>query len=109
MKHVDAGAAAPNPRPGRDVSGRDPSETVSVPDGTSTDAPAPGHAAAANAWVGKALGKCRVTGVLGRGAMGVVLKAYDPLIERDVAIKVLADHLAADPTALARFLAEAKA
>jgi ABC-type branched-subunit amino acid transport system substrate-binding protein/tRNA A-37 threonylcarbamoyl transferase component Bud32 len=40
--------------------------------------------------------------------MGVVLKARDPLIERDVAIKVLADHLAADATALGRFLAEAK-
>jgi ABC-type branched-subunit amino acid transport system substrate-binding protein/tRNA A-37 threonylcarbamoyl transferase component Bud32 len=41
--------------------------------------------------------------------MGVVLKARDPLIERDVAIKVIADHLAADATALGRFLAEAKA
>jgi ABC-type branched-subunit amino acid transport system substrate-binding protein/tRNA A-37 threonylcarbamoyl transferase component Bud32 len=40
--------------------------------------------------------------------MGVVLKARDPLIERDVAIKVLADHLAADATALGRFLSEAK-
>jgi ABC-type branched-subunit amino acid transport system substrate-binding protein len=40
--------------------------------------------------------------------MGVVLKAHDPLIERDVAIKVLADHLAADATARGRFLAEAR-
>jgi ABC-type branched-subunit amino acid transport system substrate-binding protein len=40
--------------------------------------------------------------------MGVVLKAHDPLIERDVAIKVVADHLTADATARGRFLAEAK-
>jgi ABC-type branched-subunit amino acid transport system substrate-binding protein len=40
--------------------------------------------------------------------MGVVLKAHDPLIERDVAIKVLADHLATNAAALGRFLAEAR-
>jgi urea transport system substrate-binding protein len=55
------------------------------------------------------LGKYQITGVLGQGGMGVVLKARDPMIERDVAIKVLADHLAADASALGRFLAEAKA
>jgi len=84
------------------------SETVSVPHSTSADAPAPGSAAGAEAWVGKTLGKYQVTSVLGRGAMGVVLRAHDPLIERDVAIKVLGDNLAADATALARFVAEAK-
>jgi urea transport system substrate-binding protein len=41
--------------------------------------------------------------------MGVVLKAHDPTLERDVAIKVLADDLAADTTALGRFLTEARA
>ena len=55
------------------------------------------------------MGKYQVISVLGQGAMGVVLKAHDPTIERDVAIKVLAEHLAADATALGRFLAEAKA
>src|SRR6516225_244625 len=84
------------------------SETVSVPHSTSADAPAPGSAAGAEAWVGKTLGKYQVTSVLGRGAMGVVLRAHDPLIERDIAIKVLGDNLAADATALARFVAEAK-
>jgi ABC-type branched-subunit amino acid transport system substrate-binding protein/tRNA A-37 threonylcarbamoyl transferase component Bud32 len=81
---------------------------VSVQHSTAADAPEPGSTAGAEAWVGKTLGKYQVTSVLGRGAMGVVLKARDPLIERDVAIKVLADHLAADATALGRFLAEAK-
>jgi urea transport system substrate-binding protein len=40
--------------------------------------------------------------------MGVVLQAHDPLIARDVAIKMLPDHLADDPIALGRFLAEAR-
>src|SRR5262249_8317706 len=71
--------------------------------------PAGGSCGQAQAWVGKTLGKYRILNVLGQGAMGVVLKARDPLIERDVAIKVLADHLAVDVTALGRFLAEAKA
>jgi class 3 adenylate cyclase len=61
------------------------------------------------AWLGKSLGKYQVIGFLGQGAAGVVLKAHDPMIERDVAIKVLADHLAADVTALSRFVGEAKA
>src|SRR5262245_16197906 len=61
------------------------------------------------AWVGKTLGKYTITGVLGQGGMGIVLKAHDPLIQRDVAIKLLAEHLAADTTALQRFLVEARA
>src|SRR5438105_4386221 len=64
---------------------------------------------AAPSWTGKSLGKYQITGMLGQGGMGEVLKARDPLIERDVAIKVLAGHLAADASALGRFLAEARA
>src|SRR5262245_26335880 len=84
-------------------------QTAVFPVDTSSDAPPPASlSSASQAWVGKSLGKYRVTGVLGQGGMGVVLKAHDPTIERDVAIKVLADHLAADAAALGRFLAEAK-
>jgi urea transport system substrate-binding protein len=86
------------------------SETVLASPGTPVDAPRPaGGRGAAESWVGKSLGKYQVTGILGQGGMGVVVKAHDPLIERDVAIKVLADHLAADTSALGRLLAEAKA
>jgi hypothetical protein len=68
-----------------------------------------GSSGMAQAWVGKSLGKYQVSGALGQGGMGIVLKAHDPTIERDVAIKVLADHLAADASALGRFIAEARA
>ena len=59
-------------------------------------------------WVGRRLGKYEITALLGVGGMGVVLKARDPSIERDVAIKVLPAELSADKNALNRFLAEAK-
>lgn len=59
--------------------------------------------------VGKSLGKYLIVGVLGQGGMGIVLRGHDPQIDRDVAIKLLAEPLAADERALSRFLAEAKA
>lgn len=62
----------------------------------------------ASEWIGKTIGKYRITGFLGQGGMGVVLKGHDPLIQRDVAIKLLAPHLAADEVALNRFLGEAR-
>lgn len=59
--------------------------------------------------IGSMLGKYQITATLGKGGMGVVFRAHDPLIERDVAIKLLPEDLAEDPAALPRFLAEAKA
>jgi serine/threonine protein kinase len=55
------------------------------------------------------LGDHEVSGVVGVGAMGVVLKALDRSLDRIVAIKVLAPHLATSGSARKRFAREAKA
>jgi hypothetical protein len=55
------------------------------------------------------LGAHEVSGVIGAGAMGVVLNALDKSLDRTVAIKVLAPHLASSGAARKRFAREAKA
>jgi serine/threonine protein kinase len=55
------------------------------------------------------LGNYEVREVIGEGGMGVVLKAYEPALQRLVAIKVLAPALAGSATARRRFTREAQA
>jgi serine/threonine protein kinase len=55
------------------------------------------------------LGHNEVLEVLGRGAFGIVVRAFDEKLQRVVAIKVLAPHLAATSPARKRFLREARA
>ncbi|WP_020466077.1 protein kinase domain-containing protein, partial [Singulisphaera acidiphila] len=55
------------------------------------------------------IGNYEIKGVLGRGGMGVVLKAFDPALHRNVAIKVLSVSLATSGVARRRFLREARA
>lgn len=50
-----------------------------------------------------------ILGYVGRGAMGVVLKAFDEQLHRQVAIKVMSPELISRPTARERFFREARA
>lgn len=58
------------------------------------------------------LGKYRIDGVLGKGAMGVVYKAFDPGIERVVALKTIRKEMFSDgeqADLIGRFKNEARA
>lgn len=55
------------------------------------------------------LGHYDVLEVIGRGGMGIVLRAFDQKLQRVVAIKVMAPYLAVSPTAGKRFVREARA
>lgn len=58
---------------------------------------------------GKTIGEYRVVEEIGRGGMGVVYKAHDAKLDRDVAVKILPPHLASDADFAARFVREARA
>jgi tetratricopeptide (TPR) repeat protein len=55
------------------------------------------------------IGKYEIVSRVGRGAMGVVYHARDPLLDRDVALKVMLPQIAGDPDQKARFEREARA
>jgi serine/threonine-protein kinase len=59
--------------------------------------------------IGHRLGRYRIVEQIGEGGMGIVYRARDERLERDVAIKVLPEGVASDPDRLARFEREAKA
>lgn len=55
------------------------------------------------------IGRYRIEGILGEGAMAVVYAGFDPDIERQVAVKCLRREVASDPAYRQRFLVEARA
>src|ERR1041384_8416071 len=55
------------------------------------------------------VGKYQIIEQIGEGAMGVVYRARDPVLNRTVAIKVMSDALARDDELRSRFLREAQA
>ena len=57
---------------------------------------------------GETLGPYRVLEKLGEGGMGLVFRARDTKLDRDVAIKILPEAFAHDADRLARFQREAK-
>ncbi|HEX5045390.1 MAG TPA: protein kinase [Candidatus Polarisedimenticolaceae bacterium] len=58
---------------------------------------------------GRTISRFKVLGRIGAGGMGVVYRAVDVTLGREVALKFLPDALARDPAALARLRREARA
>src|SRR5262249_57780114 len=57
---------------------------------------------------GSRIGPYEVTAHLGEGAMGVVFRAHDTKLQRDVALKLLPENFAKEPERLSRFQREAQ-
>ena len=70
---------------------------------------AAGMLAEQTSMTGRTLGHYQLQSLLGAGGMGEVYRARDLRLERDVAVKILPEHLAQDAEALRRFEREAKA
>jgi serine/threonine protein kinase len=57
---------------------------------------------------GTRIGPYEIKSPLGEGGMGVVFRAFDTKLHREVALTLLPDHFADDPERLARFQREAQ-
>src|SRR4051812_4322511 len=56
-----------------------------------------------------AVGRYQIRGRLGAGAFGTVYRAFDPQLDREVALKMLKAETLGSPRAVERFQREAKA
>ncbi|MBI1880310.1 MAG: protein kinase, partial [Chloroflexi bacterium] len=59
--------------------------------------------------IGKNIGQYQIQEQIGQGGMATVYKAYQPSINRHVAVKILPSQYAQDPNFVKRFEQEARA
>lgn len=58
--------------------------------------------------IGQKVGRYRIDSLIGEGGMGSVLRSFDEMLQRDVAIKILAPQFVRRPNFRERFLQEAR-
>ena len=76
--------------------------------GSDSQPSAPGGIGGAGLDTGRRFGQVRITGELGQGGMGKVFKGRHEGLDKDVAVKVMSEQLAADSISRQRFLREAR-
>jgi WD40 repeat protein len=97
---------------GKTFPARPSSRSTTGPDAGSTVAPADGFQPAPNPQLGDApqrIARFELRSLLGAGAFGTVYRAYDPQLEREVALKVPQAGVVDSPKRVERFLREARA
>jgi serine/threonine protein kinase len=80
-----------------------------VHSGTVPSTPSPNAADGPAALFPVGFGRFELRGVLGTGGFGVVFRAFDPELDREIALKIPRPDIAALPSLQSRFLREAQA
>jgi tetratricopeptide (TPR) repeat protein/predicted Ser/Thr protein kinase len=107
IAHARGGPPRPGETPVLPATGK---ETVAAPrPGPPRPTPPPARAPEALPGAPSCVGRFQIRARLGAGAFGTVFRAYDPQLDREVALKVPHPDRVANPRAVERFLREARA